>query len=128
MCVAGQKLTLKLGFSHDTVFEVPDSMRAFLPDPTTVGLYGIDKEQVSPVETQHELRNRLADVLSCGAGDADSCSHQGTAAAICIQGCAAGLPVARVEPAQCLTWRAWLAGKGIRGVDEVVKLKAGKRK
>ena len=43
---AGQKLTLKLGFSHDTVYTVPDSMRAFLQDPTTIGLYGIDKEQV----------------------------------------------------------------------------------
>ena len=44
--LAGQKLTLKLGFSHDTIYTIPETMRAFLPDPTTVGLYGIDKEEV----------------------------------------------------------------------------------
>ena len=43
---AGQNLTLKLGFSHDTVYTIPETMRAFLPDATTVGLYGIDKEEV----------------------------------------------------------------------------------
>ena len=42
---AGQDITLKLGFSHDTIYTVPDSMRAFLPDATTIGLYGIDKQQ-----------------------------------------------------------------------------------
>ena len=46
LLVAGQDLTLKLGFSHDTIYSIPQTMRAFLPDPTTVGLYGIDKEEV----------------------------------------------------------------------------------
>ena len=51
--LAGQKLTLKLGFSHDTIYTIPETMRAFLPDPTTVGLYGIDKEEVIAGPTGH---------------------------------------------------------------------------
>ena len=42
-----QTLTFKLGYSHDVTYELPGSMRAFLPEPTLVGLYGIDKNQVS---------------------------------------------------------------------------------
>ena len=49
--LAGQKLTLKLGFSHDTIYTIPETMRAFLPDPTTVGLYGVDKEEVTTSHT-----------------------------------------------------------------------------
>ena len=41
-----QTLTFKLGYSHDVTYELPGSMRAFLPEPTLVGLYGIDKNQV----------------------------------------------------------------------------------
>lgn len=44
----GQTLTFKLGYSHDIAYELPDSMRAFLPEPTLVGLYGVDKNQVPP--------------------------------------------------------------------------------
>ena len=42
----GQTLTFKLGYSHDIVYTLPDSMRAFLPEPTLLGLYGVDKNQV----------------------------------------------------------------------------------
>ena len=42
----GQTLTFKLGYSHDIVYTLPDSMRALLPEPTLLGLYGVDKNQV----------------------------------------------------------------------------------
>jgi large subunit ribosomal protein L6 len=45
----GQAINLKLGYSHDYRFTVPASMRAFLPDPTLIGLYGIDKNEVTQV-------------------------------------------------------------------------------
>lgn len=41
-----QTLMLKLGFSHDVAYTLPPSLKAFLPDQTTVGIYGIDKNQV----------------------------------------------------------------------------------
>ena len=41
-----QTLQFKLGYSHDITYELPPAMRAFLPEPTLVGLYGIDKNQV----------------------------------------------------------------------------------
>jgi large subunit ribosomal protein L6 len=45
----GQTLNFKLGFSHDIKYTVPSSMRAFLPEPTLVGLYGVDKNEVTQV-------------------------------------------------------------------------------
>ena len=42
-----QTLTFKLGYSHDITYTLPTSLRAFLPEPTLVGIYGIDKTQVS---------------------------------------------------------------------------------
>jgi hypothetical protein len=41
-----QTLTFKLGYSHDITYTLPTSLRAFLPEPTLVGIYGIDKTQV----------------------------------------------------------------------------------
>jgi len=41
-----QTLTFKLGYSHDITYTLPASLRAFLPEPTLVGIYGIDKTQV----------------------------------------------------------------------------------
>ena len=41
-----QTLTFKLGYSHDITYTLPLSLRAFLPEPTLVGIYGIDKTQV----------------------------------------------------------------------------------
>ena len=41
-----QVVTLKVGFSHDVRYTLPDALRAFLPEPTLIGLYGIDKNQV----------------------------------------------------------------------------------
>lgn len=41
-----QVVTLKVGFSHDVRYTLPDALRAFLPEPTLIGLYGIEKNQV----------------------------------------------------------------------------------
>ena len=38
---------MKLGFSHDVQYTLPNSLRAFLPEPTLVGLYGIDKNEIT---------------------------------------------------------------------------------
>ena len=43
----GQTLTFKLGYSHDIAYKLPEAVRGFLPEPTLVGLYGVDKNQVS---------------------------------------------------------------------------------
>ena len=40
-------LMFKLGYSHDVAYTLPPTLKAFLPDPTTVGIYGIDKNQAS---------------------------------------------------------------------------------
>lgn len=43
-----QTFTFKLGFSHDLTYELPNSLRGFLLEPTLLGIYGIDKNQVRP--------------------------------------------------------------------------------
>lgn len=45
--LAGQTLTFKLGHSHDCTYTLPPSLRAVLPEPTRVGIYGLDKNQVT---------------------------------------------------------------------------------
>ena len=42
-------LNFKLGYSHNLKYQVPDSIRAFLLEPTCICLFGIDKNQVSQV-------------------------------------------------------------------------------
>ena len=42
-------LTFKLGFSHFVKVQVPESVRVFLPEPTLVCFYGVDKNQVTQV-------------------------------------------------------------------------------
>lgn len=41
-----KSLSLRVGFSHQIYFNVAPSVRVFLLDPTTICLYGIDKNQV----------------------------------------------------------------------------------
>ena len=43
----GSTLTLKLGHSHDCAYVLPPSLRAVVPEPTLVGLWGLDKNQVT---------------------------------------------------------------------------------
>lgn len=40
-------LTFKLGYSHYYQVNLPKSVKAFLPEPTLICLYGIDKNQVT---------------------------------------------------------------------------------
>lgn len=42
-------LNFKLGYSHNLKYVVPNSIRAFLLEPTLLCLFGIDKNQVSQV-------------------------------------------------------------------------------
>ena len=42
-----RRLSLRVGFSHQVYFSVAPSMRVFLLDPTTICLYGVDRNQVS---------------------------------------------------------------------------------
>ena len=43
----GSTLTLKLGHSHDCAYVLPPSLKAVVPEPTLVGLWGLDKNQVT---------------------------------------------------------------------------------
>jgi len=42
-------LSLKLGYSHDFVYNIPNSVKIFLLDPTLICLFGIDKNQVTQI-------------------------------------------------------------------------------
>ena len=42
-------LNFKLGYSHNLKYQVPESIRAFLLEPTSLLFFGIDKNQVSQV-------------------------------------------------------------------------------
>lgn len=45
-------IEFKLGQSHDILYEIPNSIQAFLVKPTMIGLYGIDKEKVTHIGAQ----------------------------------------------------------------------------
>lgn len=42
-------IEFKLGQSHDIFYEIPNNIQVFMVKPTLIGLYGIDKENVSHV-------------------------------------------------------------------------------
>jgi large subunit ribosomal protein L6 len=42
-------LTLKLGFSHFVKIRIPNSIQIFLPEPTLICLYGLDKNEVTQI-------------------------------------------------------------------------------
>lgn len=50
--LAGQKLTMSLGFSHPIIFEVPQEVKIELPKPTEMILSGIDKVRVGEISAQ----------------------------------------------------------------------------
>lgn len=43
------KLILKLGYSHDILYKLPNSVKAFLLDPSLFCLFGIDKNQITQI-------------------------------------------------------------------------------
>lgn len=45
-------LLLKLGFSHDLIYNIPQSIKIFLVDPTLICLFGIDKNQVTQIASK----------------------------------------------------------------------------
>jgi len=47
--VAGTKLTMQLGFSHDVVFDIPQGISIKCEKPTTIVVSGHDKQQVNQV-------------------------------------------------------------------------------
>lgn len=61
-----QSLHLKLGFSHDLQFTLPPSVRAFLLEPTLIGFYGIDKNQVT--QTAAKIRQLRTPSVYKGKG------------------------------------------------------------
>ena len=106
----GQTLTFKLGYSHDIAYELPASVRGFLPEPTLVGLYGIDKNQVLPSKP-------LASTL-CKSG-----SRMGlTCAYACQQVTQVAANIVRLRPPSAYK------GQGIRMANTTPRLKPGKRK
>ena len=42
-------LFLKLGYSHDIIYNIPSSIKIFLLDPTLLCLFGIDKNQLTQI-------------------------------------------------------------------------------
>jgi large subunit ribosomal protein L6 len=42
-------LLLKLGFSHDILYNIPQSIKIFLLDPTLICLFGVDKNQITQI-------------------------------------------------------------------------------
>ncbi len=44
--LAGNKLTMNLGFSHPVELEVPAGVKVAVPDPATITVTGIDKQEV----------------------------------------------------------------------------------
>ena len=47
--IAGKKLTLQLGYSHDVVFDVPAGINIKVEKPTAIEISGADKQQVGQV-------------------------------------------------------------------------------
>ena len=48
----GRNLKLQLGYSHDVNFAVPEGVDVKTPDPNTVEISGIDKQQVGQVAAE----------------------------------------------------------------------------
>ena len=44
--LAGNKLTLNVGYSHPIEFTVPEGVSVEVPDPNTINVSGIDKQKV----------------------------------------------------------------------------------
>lgn len=47
--VAGKKLTMQLGFSHDVVYDIPEDISIACPKPTSMVISGASKKQVGDV-------------------------------------------------------------------------------
>lgn len=70
-----QTLTFKLGYSHDIAYELPPAMRAFLPEPTLIGLYGIDKNQVGAAGLVRVSQEEAPVLTNLSASHTHSCHN-----------------------------------------------------
>lgn len=50
--IAGQKLTLSLGFSHPVIFQAPAGLKLTMPEQTRIVIEGIDKHMVGEAAAQ----------------------------------------------------------------------------
>src|SRR6476659_3983589 len=50
--VAGSKLQLQLGYSHDVIFPIPQGIQVVCPKPTEIVITGIDKQKVGQVAAE----------------------------------------------------------------------------
>lgn len=50
--ISGQDIEFKLGQSHELIYKVPEGMKPFLAKPTIIGLYGVNRAQVSQVAAE----------------------------------------------------------------------------
>ena len=50
--VAGQKLTLQLGYSHDILFEIPQGVSIVAEKPTLLAVSGADRQRVGQVAAE----------------------------------------------------------------------------
>ncbi len=50
--VAGNVLTLQLGFSHDVVYQIPDGIKIAAPKPTELTISGADRQLVGKVASE----------------------------------------------------------------------------
>jgi large subunit ribosomal protein L6 len=50
--VAGSKLTMQLGFSHDVVFDIPTGIVIKCEKPTSIAITGPSKQQVGQIASQ----------------------------------------------------------------------------
>jgi len=51
----GEKLTLQLGFSHDTHYEIPKEVKVIVEKSTTIKINGIDKDLVGKVASEIKM-------------------------------------------------------------------------
>jgi large subunit ribosomal protein L6 len=47
-----QKIELKIGQSHDIIYEIPQNIRAFSLKPTLLCLYGLDKMEITQIASE----------------------------------------------------------------------------
>lgn len=50
--VEGKKLVLNIGYSHSVIFEQPEGISFEVPNPNTVIVHGIDKQQVGQLSAE----------------------------------------------------------------------------
>jgi large subunit ribosomal protein L6 len=50
--VAGNKLTMQLGFSHDVVFDIPTGISVKCDKPTSIAITGASKQEVGQIASQ----------------------------------------------------------------------------